>query len=43
MAGDYTIPSFVSPDGRDLIRRVLNTNPKDRYTINDIRKHPWYL
>ena len=42
MAGDYTIPNFVSLDGRDLIKKILNTNPKERYTISDIRKHPWY-
>jgi len=31
----------VSPEGRDLIKNILNTDPTKRYTIDDIRKHPW--
>jgi len=41
LSGDYTIPSFVSEDGRDLIKNILTTDPAKRYTIEDIRKHPW--
>lgn len=41
LSGDYTIPSFVSEEGRDLIKNVLNTDPTKRFTIEDIRKHPW--
>mmetsp|Transcript_40684 Transcript_40684/g.36128 ORF Transcript_40684/g.36128 Transcript_40684/m.36128 type:complete len:137 (+) Transcript_40684:550-960(+) len=37
----YSIPKFVSDDGRDLITRILNTDPKKRYTIEEIRRHPW--
>lgn len=40
--GDYSIPSHVSTYGRDLITRILTTNPDKRITINEIRKHPWY-
>ena len=40
--GDYRVPSFVSPEGRDLIVGILNTDPETRFTINDIRSHPWY-
>ena len=39
---EYTIPKFVSNEGRDLIKNILNTNPEQRYTISDIRKHPWF-
>lgn len=31
---DYTIPEFVSADCRDLITRVLNTDPEKRLTLN---------
>jgi 5'-AMP-activated protein kinase catalytic alpha subunit len=27
---------------KDLIRRVLETNPRKRYTMEDVRRHPWY-
>jgi 5'-AMP-activated protein kinase catalytic alpha subunit len=42
LSANYQIPSFVSPECKDLMRRILNTDPKTRYTIEDIREHPWY-
>lgn len=42
MSGDYSIPSHVSPEGRQLIKYILNTDPEKRYTIDQIRAHPWY-
>jgi 5'-AMP-activated protein kinase catalytic alpha subunit len=42
MAGDYTIPKFLSPEAKDLIKNILTTDPNKRYKIDDIRKHPWY-
>ena len=41
LSGDYSIPKFVSSEGRDLIKNILNTDPTKRYTIDDIRRHPW--
>jgi 5'-AMP-activated protein kinase catalytic alpha subunit len=41
LGGDYTIPKFVSPEGRDLLKNILNTDPTKRFTMDDIRKHPW--
>ena len=29
----YNIPSFVNPLAKDLIQKILNTNPDTRYTI----------
>lgn len=42
LAGDYKPPKWISPEVRDLIRHILETDPAKRYTIADIRKHPWY-
>ncbi len=42
IAGKYHIPSFIRADARDLIQKILNTNPDERYTIEQIRAHPWY-
>eukprot|EP01022_Parablepharisma_sp_SALTPOND_P019645 TRINITY_DN3393_c0_g1_i1.p1 TRINITY_DN3393_c0_g1~~TRINITY_DN3393_c0_g1_i1.p1 ORF type:complete len:769 (-),score=56.38 TRINITY_DN3393_c0_g1_i1:3964-6270(-) len=39
--GDFTVPSYVSSEGKDLIKCILRTDPKTRYTIEDIRKHRW--
>ena len=40
--GDYTIPKFVSPESRELIQSILNTDPEKRFKISDIRKHAWF-
>ena len=42
LGGEYKIPKFVSPEGNDLISNILNTNPSKRFSIEDIRKHPWF-
>jgi 5'-AMP-activated protein kinase catalytic alpha subunit len=39
---DYLIPGFISKSSKDLIRKVLNTEPTKRFTIADIRSHEWY-
>lgn len=39
---DYQIPKFVSSEGRDLMQKILNTDPDDRFTISDIRGHAWF-
>ena len=42
LAGDYKPPRFISSDVKDLIRRILETDPRKRFTIDDIRRHAWY-
>ena len=34
IAGQYHIPSFIRSDARDLLTKILNTNPDERYTID---------
>ena len=41
IAGKYNIPSHVSKLGRELIHSLLNTNPKKRIKIQQIKKHSW--
>ena len=38
--GKYSIPSHVSSQGRELVYQMLNTNPKKRINISQIKKHP---
>ena len=33
---------FVSEECQDLIHRILSKSPSDRYTITQIRGHPWF-
>lgn len=39
---DYLIPGFISSGCKELIRKILNTDPAHRYTIKDIRSHDWF-
>lgn len=39
---DTIIPKFLSPHCKNLLKKILNTNPRQRYTIDDIKSHPWF-
>ena len=36
------IPKFVSPEGKELLKLILTTDPSKRSTIQDVRSHRWY-
>jgi len=44
-AGDFEFPSpywdEVSDSAKDLVKKLLNTDPKKRYTCKDVLNHPW--
>jgi len=42
VSGEYTVPDFVSQDGKDLIAGMLYTDPAERFTIEQIQSSPWY-
>lgn len=42
LSGEFKIPKFVSSDAADLLKKILNTDPDKRYTLQDIKKHPWF-
>lgn len=42
LAADYQLPKFVSSDFTDFLRNILNTNPDQRFDIDEIRNHPWF-
>eukprot|EP00050_Salpingoeca_kvevrii_P002061 m.186408 g.186408 ORF g.186408 m.186408 type:complete len:463 (-) comp10528_c0_seq1:202-1590(-) len=43
--GDYDFPSpewdTVTPEAKELIRRMLDLNPKTRITVEEALQHPW--
>lgn len=43
IAGEYTLPKFVSPLARDLLQRLLTTDPERRIKIKDVKSHPWFM
>uniref|UniRef100_T1JDV5 non-specific serine/threonine protein kinase n=1 Tax=Strigamia maritima TaxID=126957 RepID=T1JDV5_STRMM len=40
--GVFHIPHFVPPDCQNLLRGMVETNHEKRFTISDIKRHPWY-
>ena len=38
----YTIPKTVPDAAKDLITRMLQKNPLDRITIDEIKQHKWF-
>ena len=42
LAGDYKPPKWISPEVKDLIRCILEVDPKKRFVVADIKRHPWY-
>lgn len=38
---DYTFPSFMSDDAKDLISRILNTDPNKRISLEEVLESPW--
>jgi len=42
IAGDFTIPKFVSSEARDLMKGIMTTDPAKRLQIVEIQSHPWY-
>ena len=42
ISGRFTFPEFLSRSAKDLIKRMLEINPKKRISICDIKKHPWF-
>ncbi|CZS93427.1 probable protein kinase Eg22 [Rhynchosporium agropyri] len=41
--GEMTVPSFVSPEARDLIKRLLVLDPEKRIPLDQVQKHPWII
>ncbi|OKL60277.1 Serine/threonine-protein kinase ark1 [Talaromyces atroroseus] len=41
--GDMSIPSFISPEARDLIKRLLVLDPEKRISLEEVQQHPWIL
>jgi 5'-AMP-activated protein kinase catalytic alpha subunit len=42
LKGDFQIPKFVSKEASDLLKKILCTDPEQRYKIDDIRQHKWF-
>ncbi|KAK4213512.1 kinase-like domain-containing protein [Rhypophila decipiens] len=41
--GDLKVPSFLSKDATDLIKKLLVVNPQDRLSLEEVQQHPWII
>ncbi|CAG9316543.1 unnamed protein product [Blepharisma stoltei] len=41
ISGEFKMPKYISEEAKDLLSKIINVNPKERYTIDQIRRHPW--
>lgn len=41
LSGSYNLLKSLSDDAKDLVAKILNGNQSERYTIEQIRNHPW--
>jgi len=37
------LPKYLSNEAKDILKRILQVNPRKRISINDIKKHAWFL
>ena len=40
--GKFKTPNYLSDCCKDFLYRILNVNPEKRYTIEQIKNHPWF-
>lgn len=41
--GKYNLKEEISPEAKDLLRSMLETDPQKRISIKKILNHPWIL
>ena len=42
LKGDYDIPKFLSDEAKDIIKKILEVDPKKRSNFEEIKNHPWF-
>jgi serine/threonine protein kinase len=42
LACEYTIPSYLSAGAKEILKKILVTDPFRRYSVVAIRNHEWF-
>eukprot|EP01135_Chromosphaera_perkinsii_P001743 Nk52_evm12s210 gene=Nk52_evmTU12s210 len=42
-SGVYSVPAYVPAECQDLLKKMLTVNPKERYTLEQVKKHSWLV
>ncbi|GJW95462.1 CBL-interacting serine/threonine-protein kinase 14-like protein [Tanacetum coccineum] len=40
--GEFRVPKWTSPELKNFLSRLLDTNPDTRITVQEILSHPWF-
>ena len=40
---DVKFPRKFPPEAKDLVLKLLHKEPEKRYTLADVKKHPWFI
>ncbi len=40
---EYLVPGYVDKQAKDMMKHIMQIDPKKRYNIEDIKVHPWYI
>nr|GEZ41988.1 CBL-interacting serine/threonine-protein kinase 14-like [Tanacetum cinerariifolium] len=40
--GDFRVPKWTSPELKNFLSHLLDTNPNTRITVQEILSHPWF-
>ncbi|CAF1935183.1 unnamed protein product [Rotaria magnacalcarata] len=43
LSGQFRLPFYISSDCSSLISHMLTVDPEQRYTVKDIKTHPWLM
>ena len=39
---EYLVPGYVDKQAKDIMKHIMQIDPKKRFKIADIKNHPWY-
>ena len=40
--GNFVLPNYLSLEAMDLLKRILQVEPRKRITLEEIKNHPWF-
>lgn len=40
--GKFNMPNWISSEAQDILKRIINKDPEQRMTIQDIYEHDWF-
>ena len=40
--GEFNVPEFLSDEAKDIIKKILEVDPKKRLNFEEIKSHPWF-